>query len=315
MVRTTLATAALAVLGASSLVGASSLGQRWLSSWATMPQLTEPANLPSPPFNQTGVVFPNSTIRQSFKISLPGAQFRLRFSNVFSDVDLNISAVTVALPGNHSAVGTPDIDTSTLHTVTFDGNKGFEVPNGALVVSDTINWPIAENSILTVSMYLAGGQPSPSNSITSHPGSRTTSYYDFGDLTRAKNISSPTAQNAAHWYFLSGLEVVSADPTSYAVAIVGDSITDGRGSTTNGNDRSVPAWLHSPTHVHNPLAGGPTSSTTASVPGLTTTSRTSTRQLAGTASSPTGWARTHSAASTATCSPRHASALSSSSRA
>jgi hypothetical protein len=236
MVRTTLA--ALAVFGA-SFAGASNLGQRWLSSWATMPQLTEPANLPPPPFNATGRVFANATVRQSFKVSLPGSQFRLRFSNVFSDVNLDLTAVTVALPGNHSAVGTSDIDTKTLHTVTFSGTKGFSIPNGAQVVSDPIQWPVAENAIITVSTYLAAGQASPSNSITSHPGSRTNSYFDFGDLTAAKNISSPTAQTIAHWYFLSGLEVLSTNPTSYAVAIVGDSITDGRGSTTNGNDRQA----------------------------------------------------------------------------
>jgi lysophospholipase L1-like esterase len=39
-----------------------------------------------------------------------------------------------------------------------------------------------------------------------------------------------------HWYFLSGIEVL-ADERAAAVAILGDSISDGRGSTTDGNDR------------------------------------------------------------------------------
>src|SRR5262249_37439479 len=38
------------------------------------------------------------------------------------------------------------------------------------------------------------------------------------------------------WYFLNGIDVL-ADDAAAAVVILGDSITDGRGSTTNGNDR------------------------------------------------------------------------------
>jgi lysophospholipase L1-like esterase len=214
--------------------------KHWLSSWATMPQLTEPANLPPAPFTATGAVLVNATVRQSFKISRSGSRFRLRFSNAFSDVPLDLTTVTVALPANRSAVGTSAIDPKTLHTVTFSGGaKGFSVPNGAQVVSDPIDWAIPENTIISVSTYLANGQRSGSNSVTSHPGSRTTSYFDFGDLTTAANLTGATRGQADHWYFLSGVEVETADPLSYAIAIVGDSITDGRGSTVNGNDRLV----------------------------------------------------------------------------
>ena len=46
----------------------------------------------------------------------------------------------------------------------------------------------------------------------------------------------PDAVPVDHWYFLGGVDV-GAPPTAGAVVILGDSITDGRGSTTNGNDR------------------------------------------------------------------------------
>jgi lysophospholipase L1-like esterase len=39
-----------------------------------------------------------------------------------------------------------------------------------------------------------------------------------------------------HWYFLNGIDVTAGESAA-AVAVLGDSITDGRGSTTNGNDR------------------------------------------------------------------------------
>jgi lysophospholipase L1-like esterase len=41
---------------------------------------------------------------------------------------------------------------------------------------------------------------------------------------------------AAHWYIITGIEVL-ADSSSKTVAILGDSITDGRGSTDNANNR------------------------------------------------------------------------------
>jgi hypothetical protein len=212
--------------------------QYWLSSWSTMPQLTETSNLPAAPFNTNGDLFQDTTIRQSFKISVPGSKFRLRFSNAFSDVSLDITAVTVALPATNGTVGTASINTQTLRPVTFSGGKSFSVPNGAQVVSDAIDWAIPENSVLTVSLYLANGQRSSTNSITSHPGSRTTTFYGNGNQTSAATISGTTS-NSEHWFFISGLEVYTSDQSSYAVAIVGDSITDGRGSTSNANDRYV----------------------------------------------------------------------------
>ncbi len=46
----------------------------------------------------------------------------------------------------------------------------------------------------------------------------------------------PGAATVAHWYFLSGLEAWEPNDTA-AIDVVGDSLTDGRGSTTNGDDK------------------------------------------------------------------------------
>lgn len=105
-----------------------------------------------------------------------------------------------------------------------------------------LDFPVAAGSVVTISLYLAGGQTT--NSITSHPGSRTTSYFVQGDSVNASDIqvTSPAAQKADHWYFISTLSGYLAAPSppdadAGALAVVGDSITDGRGSTTNLNDR------------------------------------------------------------------------------
>lgn len=89
-------------------------------------------------------------------------------------------------------------------------------------------------SILTVSMYLSGGQLG--EAITSHPGSRTNSYLSLGDQVSALNVTGSEVQSLAHWYFISAVEAWASIPASTFV-VVGDSITDGRGSDTNLNDR------------------------------------------------------------------------------
>ncbi|EKM52539.1 uncharacterized protein PHACADRAFT_261029 [Phanerochaete carnosa HHB-10118-sp] len=226
-----LATSHVAAISTRSLFSPSEI---WLGSWSAMPQLTEFTNLPPPPFNQSGLVFLNSTLRQTFKISIPGSQFRVRFSNAFGVTNLGITNATVALPVG-GVVGVSAIEPSTLHTLTFSGETGFSLPNGAQLVSDPVDLAVAENGIVSVSMFLADGQTT--NMITSHPGSRTTTYLTFGDQTRATNITGADLMTVEHWYFISGLEVLTTNKDVSAVAIVGDSLTDGRESTENGNDR------------------------------------------------------------------------------
>ncbi|KAI0086384.1 SGNH hydrolase [Irpex rosettiformis] len=207
----------------------------WVDTWAAMPQLTESTNLPLPPFNGTNVVFQNSTIRQTLHMSVGGSQIRLRFSNAFGVTNLPITAVTVALPVNGSA-GVSAIQSKTLQTVTFSGNTSIIIPNAGLAVSDPLDFPIEPQSMVTVTMFLANGQTT--NMITSHPGSRTTSWFVNGNEVSATNltITNPNVQSAAHWFFVSAVEVWSP-PTTVAWGIVGDSITDGRGSDTDANNR------------------------------------------------------------------------------
>ncbi|KAG8889356.1 hypothetical protein FRB98_004640 [Tulasnella sp. 332] len=212
---------------------AGTTGYHWVDTWTAMPQLTEFANLPNPPFNETDSVFFNSTIRQTVHTSIGGGTIRLRISNAFGLNDLPITAVTVALPVNGSA-GVSTIIPNTVKQLTFSGNESITIPNAGLAVSDPIEFNIGAQSNLAVTIYLAGGQAS--NYITSHPGSRVTSWYTFGNQISAANITGPDVQSVAHWFFISALEVW-APRASSAFAIVGDSITDGRESDNNENDR------------------------------------------------------------------------------
>lgn len=146
--------------------------------------------------NQTNLVFANSTIRQTLHISIGAEQIRVRLSNVFGTIDLPITAVTIALPFNGSA-GASAIQPGTVKSLTFSGNTSAVIPNGALIVSDPIDFAVKSQSVLAVTIYLATGQPS--NYVTSHPGSRTTSWFTLGNYVSVANLTGASVQSAAHW--------------------------------------------------------------------------------------------------------------------
>ncbi|MGP4050666.1 SGNH/GDSL hydrolase family protein [Streptomyces sp. 2A115] len=210
---------------------AAAASRHWVNTWTAMPQLTEPSNMPPPPFTGDGAVLVDTTLRQTVRVSTGGERMRLRFSNAFGDTALPLTAVSVALPLDGRA-GVSAIEPGTPQRVTFGGRETATVPAGAQVVSDPLEFDLHPGSNLTVTTYLAEGQPSLA--LTSHPGSRTTSYLQNADHTQDHDL--PQAIPVNHWYLLSDVEVLSGRSTA-AVAVLGDSLTDGRGSTTNGNNR------------------------------------------------------------------------------
>jgi lysophospholipase L1-like esterase len=225
-------------------------GRRWLPTWVAMPQLTEPNNLPPAPFTGTDAVLVDTTLRQTVHTTVAGSAVRVRFSNAFGGAPLPLTAVSVARPAGGRA-GVAAIEPGTSHPVTFGGRPSVTVPVGAQVVSDPVAFFSAE---LTVTAYLATGQAS--TAVTSHPGSRTTSHLLRGDHHDA--VELPGATPTDHWYLLSAVEVLAPDDIS-ATVVLGDSLTDGRGSTTNGNDRwpdRLNARLRGRHAVLNQAAGG-----------------------------------------------------------
>ncbi len=183
------------------------------------------------------------TLRQLVRLSIGGSQLRIRVSNAFGTEPLQVLSVHIA---RSLGTGSSRIDPSSDRVATFSARADVIIPAGAELTSDPINIAVEPLSILAVTLELA----SIPEQQTGHPGSRTTSYLLPGLSAGAAELKD--ARPIDRWYFLSAIDVLTRD--SHAIAVIGDSITDGRGSTTNGNNRWTDVLAErlqrSPAHRH-----------------------------------------------------------------
>ena len=194
---------------------------QWTGSWASAQQaVCDQSELPKHPFEGT-------TLRETVHLSLGGSQIRLRLSNLFGNQPLLIFSMAVA----HARPGMPGaIDIKSSVPARFNGATTVTVPPGAEVVSDNIPLSVQPLSDLAVSLTI-GSAPI---CATSHPGARATAFVLAGDHVTDEFLTG--SESFVHWHFLSAVEV-SGGVSNGAVAVLGDSITDGHGATTDGNDR------------------------------------------------------------------------------
>jgi lysophospholipase L1-like esterase len=193
----------------------------WVASWGTSQQIPEPQNA-LPPDDLR-----DATLRQIVHLSNGGSALRVHLSNAFGTEALHFTSVHIAHPLSPTS---PAIDPATDRALSFAGKVDVTIPPGAEFVSDPLNLPVAPLSDLAVTFHL----DAPPARETGHPGSRATSYYLHGDSVSAANLVEP--KHVDHWYQLTAIDVL-APPNAAAIVALGDSITDGHGATTNGNDR------------------------------------------------------------------------------
>lgn len=192
---------------------------RWTTAWVSAQQLTEPGNMPPSPG------LGGQTLRQIVRPTLGGTCVRVTFSNVFGDGPMKIAEAHIARSAGGSA-----IEPGAEGALAFDGTPSVTIEAGASRISDPLPFAVAAHVNLAVTIHF----DSVPDALTGHPGSRTTSYIQPGNTVSA--LSLPDARRTDHWYVLSGIDVWT-ESRARAIVVLGDSITDGRGSTTNGNDR------------------------------------------------------------------------------
>ena len=193
----------------------------WVASWGTSQQVPEPQNALAPEDLR------DATVRQIFHVSAGGPALRVHVSNAFGTEALHFTSVHIARALSPSSSA---IDVKSDRPLTFAGKADVSVPPGAEFVSDALEFPALPFADVAVTFHL----DAPPAGETGHPGSRATSYYVHGDFVSAADLTEP--KHVDHWYQISAIDVQAA-PGAAAVVVLGDSITDGHGATTNGNDR------------------------------------------------------------------------------
>ena len=164
------------------------------------------------------------TLRQIVKVSAGGSTIRLQLSNEFSQEPVEIKAVYIA-----HALDSFLIDRQSARYITFGGKRSVTIGAQQAVYSDALAYALKPLGRLAVTIIY--GERVPEH-MTSHRGSRTLSYIAAGEVKPTAKLKP--VERLAHWYNLTRIEVKGQGS---AVAILGNSITDGRGSTTNAQNR------------------------------------------------------------------------------
>ncbi|WP_236591790.1 SGNH/GDSL hydrolase family protein [Streptomyces sp. NHF165] len=191
----------------------------WVGTWSASPAAAEP---------HTSDGFSNMSIRNVVHTSVGGTGARIQLSNLFGNRPLTVSHATIALA---AAPSNPTAAAGTMRRLTFGNKPTVTIPAGGEVTSDSVRLNVPHAADLLITTY----SPTPSGPVTYHPYARQTSYVAEGD--RAEDTSG-TAFNkqSPYWRYLSGVDVWSAE-TEGAVAVLGDSITDGITSSPGANRR------------------------------------------------------------------------------
>jgi lysophospholipase L1-like esterase len=193
--------------------------ENWVGTWACAQMQVEPNNMPPAPG------LSENTLRQIIRVSIGGKRMRLRFSNIFSDQPTVLKSVSIA-----NVVNAPIVDLKTQKVISFNGNSEIIISPEQEVFSDAFDFELQPGQLLAITIHYGA----TSVKTSGHPGSRTTSYILEGD--NIQNASFDNAIKTDHWYSIMGLDVIT-NKSAATIVCLGNSITDGRGSGTNKQNR------------------------------------------------------------------------------
>ncbi|MGZ3184960.1 MAG: SGNH/GDSL hydrolase family protein [Telluria sp.] len=174
---------------------------QWIGAWEA------PSDYPGPALKAM-------TIRQRMRVSAGGSALRVRLSNLFGDKPLRIGPVHVD--------GAP---------LAFGGHATVTIPAHGAVSSDPLALPVTPLHELTVSLYLPDGAPVS----TLHATGLANAQLAAGpDATAAASLAGAETDDSR--YFVAGIEVLNPEGAGTLVTL-GDSLTEGAGSTPDTNRR------------------------------------------------------------------------------
>lgn len=206
------------------LLGVKEKATDWTGTWATAIEPVGKSDMP-----KCGTLS-DKAVRQIIRVSRGGQKLRLRLANTFSKQPLQIKSIFIA-----DALDSSSISSKTACTLTFRGKKQFYIPAEETVVLDPVKYNLRPLQRLAITISY-GSTP---DATTGHRGSRTTSFIVNGIAN--KNTSFNKAEKCERWFNIDAIDVedkLAENNLEHAsVAILGNSITDGRGSVTDHNTR------------------------------------------------------------------------------
>ena len=197
-----------------------SLAQNWVGTWATAPQTVVRSFMP---YNNC---MTNRSVRQVVKVSIGGDVIRLKLSNIYSMQPVEIRSIYIA-----HAKDSSDIDAKTAQYFKFGNSYKTIIPAGKQIVSNALKFKLRNLERVAITINYTSAPEIP----TVHMGSRTTSYIIKGVTNAHSNFAKAFREN--HWYNISGIDVYTMSNNMSAIAIIGNSITDGKCSTDNAQNR------------------------------------------------------------------------------
>ena len=197
-----------------------SLAQNWVGTWATAPQTVVRSFMP---YNNC---MTNRSVRQVVKVSIGGDVIRLKLSNIYSMQPVEIRSIYIA-----HAKDSSDIDAKTAQYFKFGNSYKTIIPAGKQIVSNALKFKLRNLERVAITINYTSAPEIP----TVHMGSRTTSYIMKGVTNAHSNFAKAFREN--HWYNISGIDIYTMNNNMSAIAIIGNSITDGKCSTDNAQNR------------------------------------------------------------------------------
>ena len=213
----------------SANVNASDCGEHWIDAWTASTQDTTAAVAPQVfAGGQLIHTFAKQTLRMIITPQASGDSIRVSFSNQFGTAELQLTDLHVAVAGEGSSVVA-----GTDHRLLFDGSTNVTIPPGATVLSDPTTFSVAAFVPLAITYYVPHQSTLDVHVAAMHTEFATPrrSGDHAGDVSGAsytETLGSSLAVNSVE------VQVPSSDTS---VVAIGDSLTDGIGSTENGNAR------------------------------------------------------------------------------
>ena len=194
--------------------------QGWIGTWATAPQTVVKSFMP---YNNN---MSNRSVRQVVKVSIGGDMIRLKLSNIYSTEPVVIRSIYIA-----HAKDSFTIDPKSAKYLKFSNQYKVTIPAGKSITSDALPYDLKSLQRLAITINYTSAPTVP----TVHMGSRTTSYIMKGVTNAHSNFEKAFREN--HWYNISGIDVYTMRTDLSSIAIIGNSITDGKCSTDNAQNR------------------------------------------------------------------------------